>query len=160
MKCHVTSKHKSAIIALKQEKSIALDNSIQLELPVQRGKIKHILTLLSRPQNVFHQFQHLSVTSSALKALIHSLSKPTPPSPPSGPPGWWRLAGGTLLLPGSQVTCRPRPSSGLLSTGAAWRARCQAGRWTRSSGRTAPGWRRRWGEHYSQLFRTEVEHFF
>ena len=34
MKRHVTSKHKSVISALEQERSIALDNSLQLELPV------------------------------------------------------------------------------------------------------------------------------
>ena len=35
LKRHVTSKHKSVISALEQERSIALDDSLQLELPVQ-----------------------------------------------------------------------------------------------------------------------------
>ena len=35
MKRHVASKHKSVISALEKERSIALDNSLQLELPVQ-----------------------------------------------------------------------------------------------------------------------------
>ena len=73
MKRHITSKHKSVIFTLEKKEP----KHSSLSCLYRSVNMKQVSTFLPRPQNIFHPFQHLSVTPEALKALTHLLLKPT-----------------------------------------------------------------------------------